>query len=296
MLNGLQKRWGVSGWQLAVILITFAVGGSLTGYAGRKILGLIDLDQAWLRIVLYILLITILWPLFVLLISIPFGQFSFFRKYITRVGRRFGIGEKGQKQAKLAQNARKIAIFASGTGSNAQKIIDHFRRNYDTRVVLIVTNNPSAGVLQIAKKEGINSLIIDKERFFKNDAFLPVLAEKGIDFIVLAGFLWKIPQKLLKAYPGKIINIHPALLPKYGGKGMYGHHVHDAVLAAGDTESGITIHYVDEQYDHGQVIRQVKCPVLPGDTALTLAARVHLLEHMHFPKVIEELISQKATL
>lgn len=191
----------------------------------------------------------------------------------------------------MSQKPIKLAIFASGKGSNAQKIITHFRWNPDIKVVLVVSNKSDAGVLDIAANTGIPSLIIDKERFFKNDAFLPYLAQNEVDFIILAGFLWKIPEKLISAFPGKILNIHPALLPKFGGKGMYGHHVHEAVLAAGEKESGITIHLVDEQYDHGKTIAQFTCPVLASDTADSLAERIHKLEHAHFPEVIEEFVT-----
>jgi phosphoribosylglycinamide formyltransferase-1 len=183
-----------------------------------------------------------------------------------------------------------IAIFASGGGSNAAKIIDHFKGHTRIQISLVVCNKAGAGVLQIAEKEGIKTLLIDKERFFQGDAYTTELQEAGIGLVVLAGFLWKIPATLIKAFPGKIINIHPALLPAYGGKGMYGRFVHQAVVDNEEPESGITIHYVDELYDHGQIIFQARCPVLPDDTADTLAARVLQLEHNHFPIVIEELI------
>ncbi|HTB52083.1 MAG TPA: phosphoribosylglycinamide formyltransferase [Ferruginibacter sp.] len=183
-----------------------------------------------------------------------------------------------------------IAIFASGAGSNAQKIIDHFRHHPTIKTGLIVCNKEGAGVLSIAQKENISFLMIDKERFFRGDAFVPDLKEHGIDFIVLAGFLWKIPVKLIQAYPNKIINIHPALLPKYGGKGMYGNFVHDAVIAAKEIESGITIHYVDELYDHGGVIFQASCEVDKTDTPAMLAKKIHQLEHLHYPRIVEEVI------
>ena len=184
----------------------------------------------------------------------------------------------------------RIAIFASGAGSNAQKIIDHFSDSDRINVSLVVCNKPGAGVLQIAAKEEIPSLVIEKEKFFRGNAYTDELQEAGIDFIILAGFLWKIPAALIRAYPGKIINIHPALLPAYGGKGMYGHHVHQAVIDHQEKESGITIHYVDEQYDHGDIIFQAKCPVLESDTADSLAGRIHQLEHQHYPAVIEQLL------
>ncbi|HTI91246.1 MAG TPA: phosphoribosylglycinamide formyltransferase [Puia sp.] len=189
---------------------------------------------------------------------------------------------------------KKIAIFASGAGSNAAKIIDHFRSHPNIKISLIVCNKPGAGVLDIAQKEGIPTLIIEKEIFFQGSAYLGELREKGVDFIVLAGFLWKIPSALVKAYPGRIINIHPALLPKYGGKGMYGRFVHEAVVEAKETETGITIHYVDELYDHGQVIFQERVPLSPEDTPGTVAQKVHRLEHLHFPKIIEAVVLANA--
>ena len=146
-------------------------------------------------------------------------------------------------------------------------------------------------MLGIAEREGIPVLLIEKEVFFRGGAYVDELLKKDIDFIVLAGFLWKIPEALVKAYPGRIVNIHPALSPKYGGRGMYGRFVHEAVIAASDRETGITIHYVDEQYDHGRPIFQAKVIVEPGDTPETLAKKVHLLEYEHFPRVIEEVIA-----
>lgn len=183
-----------------------------------------------------------------------------------------------------------LAIFASGTGTNAARIIEHFRGSSKVKVCLIVCNKPGAGVLGLAEREGIPSLLIEKEVFFRGGAYVDELRAKKIGFIVLAGFLWKIPEALVKAFPGKIVNIHPALLPKYGGKGMYGRFVHEAVIAAKDKESGITIHYVDEHYDHGQPIFQAKVIIDPGDTPETLAQKIHLLEYEHFPRVIEEVI------
>jgi len=291
MFNRLQQKWKVNGLQVALILSTFAIGGSLTGYVGRKLMNLFDIGPEWLWIVVYILLVTLLWPLAVLVVSIPFGQFRFFIRYLKKMGRRMGIisRESGVGSRELGA-VKRIAIFASGAGSNAQKIIDHFREKSQVEIALIVCNKPGAGVLEIAEKEGIPALLIEKERFFRGDAYIQVLKEKNIDLIVLAGFLWKIPVALIRAYPGKIVNIHPALLPKYGGKGMYGQFVHAAVIAAGEKESGITIHYVDEHYDHGDVIFQASCPVEVGDTVAVLAKRIHELEHKYFPVVVEELI------
>lgn len=191
---------------------------------------------------------------------------------------------------------KKIAVFASGAGTNAEKIIEKFRHHPTINVGLLVCNKPGAGVLDIAEKEEITTLLINQDQFFRGNAYLEELKNAGIDFIVLAGFLWKIPAILIKAFPHKILNIHPALLPSYGGKGMYGHHVHQAVLDNKEKESGISIHYVDEVYDHGQVLFQASCPVLEDDTALTLALRVAALEHEYYPPVIEKVISGIAAL
>ena len=183
-----------------------------------------------------------------------------------------------------------IAVFASWAGSNAEKLIQYFKDSVAGTVALVVCNKPTAGVLAIAEKEGTPSLLIEKEQFFRGDAYVPYLQERRIGFIVLAGFLWKIPQPLIDAYPTRIVNIHPALLPKYGGKGMYGQYVHEAVLHAGEVETGITIHYVDEHYDSGDIIFQTACPVLAADKLGDIAQRVHRLEHIHYPRVIEELL------
>jgi phosphoribosylglycinamide formyltransferase 1 len=185
-----------------------------------------------------------------------------------------------------------IAIFASGAGSNARQIIDHFSSSTVIKISLIVCNKPGAGVLNIAAAENIPYILIEKEKFFHGNGYADELKEKQIDLIVLAGFLWKIPDTLIKAYPHRIINIHPAPLPGFGGKGMYGNNVHAAVIAAGEKESGITIHYVDEHYDNGDIIFQAKCPVLPNDTPDSLAQRIHQLEHEHFPGVIAEVVGR----
>jgi len=181
---------------------------------------------------------------------------------------------------------QQIAIFASGAGSNAARIIDHFRHHPTIKISLVVCNKPGAGVLNIAAREHIPTLLIEKERFFRGDAYVPVLKELNIRFIVLAGFLWKVPSGLVQTYKGKIVNIHPALLPKYGGKGMYGRLVHEAVIAAKEKESGITIHYVDEVYDNGQIILQATCMITGDETPETLAKKVQVLEHRHFPAAV----------
>jgi phosphoribosylglycinamide formyltransferase 1 len=185
-----------------------------------------------------------------------------------------------------------VAIFASGAGSNAQQLINRFQHHPTIKIALVVCNKPDAGVLNIALRHNIPSIIIEKEIFFRGDAYVPMLQQHSIHFIVLAGFLWKVPATLIQHYPNKIINIHPALLPAYGGKGMYGHYVHEAVIANKETESGITIHYVDEHYDHGAAIKQVRCTVSDADTSETLAQKIHVLEHEWLGKVVEEEITR----
>lgn len=186
--------------------------------------------------------------------------------------------------------AKNIAIFASGSGSNAENIIRYFEGNEGINVRLIIANKSDAYILQRAENLGVPALVFLKKDWETAENILAALREYDIDFIVLAGFLLRVPDALLHAYPNKIINIHPALLPKYGGKGMYGDRVHQAVVAAGDTESGITIHYINEEYDEGEMIAQFKCTVNPNDTYEEVATKVHALEYEHFPKVIEEVL------
>ncbi len=185
-----------------------------------------------------------------------------------------------------------LIIFASGAGTNAKAIMDYFRANAAVRVSLIVCNKPGAGVLKIAEAEGIATLLINRADM-ETDAFIETLQSYHPKLIVLAGFLLKIPRVLTQLFPSKIINLHPALLPLYGGKGMYGAHVHEAVLKAGDKASGITIHYVNEGYDEGNIILQAHCPVLDNDTVASLAARIHGLEHFYLPRVVAFLVSSR---
>ncbi|PRD57259.1 phosphoribosylglycinamide formyltransferase [Sphingobacterium gobiense] len=187
---------------------------------------------------------------------------------------------------------KRIAIFASGSGSNAQKIMEHFKYSNLAEVALVLSNNPEAYVLQRADNFEIPSHIFDKKALYETDEIIDILKRLEIDLIVLAGFLWLVPQHLLKAFPNKIINIHPALLPKYGGKGMYGDRVHKTVLAAGDEEHGITIHFVNENFDEGEVIHQAKFKIEPEDTLEVIKFKGQQLEHQYFPKVIENLLKK----
>jgi phosphoribosylglycinamide formyltransferase 1 len=187
-----------------------------------------------------------------------------------------------------------IAIFASGGGSNALKIIEHFDGHPFINVALVVSNKQDAGVLTIAQNHGVPTLIIQRTAFYNTEDLLTNLEEYSIDFIVLAGFLWLIPAYLTRRFDHKMVNIHPALLPKYGGKGMYGMHVHEAVHAAKETQSGITIHYVNEHYDEGNIIFSATTPLAPTDTPKDIARKVLALEHQYFPIVIEQILSKKA--
>jgi phosphoribosylglycinamide formyltransferase-1 len=187
---------------------------------------------------------------------------------------------------------KRIAILASGSGTNAERIMSHFRENELAEVSIVLSNKPDAQVHQRAARFGVESRVFDRETFYGSTGITNLLLELGIDLIVLAGFLWLIPSDLLRAFPCRIVNIHPALLPGYGGKGMYGRHVHEAVIENGDRESGISIHYVNEVYDAGKIILQEKCEVKPGDTPETLAARVHELEYRYYPVVIEKLLRE----
>jgi phosphoribosylglycinamide formyltransferase-1 len=187
---------------------------------------------------------------------------------------------------------KRIAIFASGSGSNAQKIMEHFKRSADADVVLVLTNNPQAYVLQRADNFEIPSHIFSRQEFYETDEVIRILKNLQVDMVVLAGFLWLVPLSLLSAFPNKIINLHPALLPKYGGKGMYGDNVHQAVLANKEEESGITIHFVNEQFDEGEIIHQSKFRIDADDNLEMVKFKGQQLEHQHFPKVIENLLKK----
>lgn len=184
----------------------------------------------------------------------------------------------------------RIAVLASGSGTNAQRLVEHFEGSDTARVVLIGCDQPGAGVVQRAWDLGVPAYLFSGSEL-RHGCVQRELQAQRIDLVVLAGFLRLIPAPLIHAFPRRIINIHPALLPKYGGKGMYGNHVHEAIIAAGEKESGITVHYVNERYDEGEHLLQVKCPVLPGDTPSSLADRIHGLEHAHYPGVVESVVS-----
>lgn len=187
---------------------------------------------------------------------------------------------------------KRVVIFASGSGSNAENLIKFFHNSDNASVVQVLTNNPHAKVLDRCKKLKVSALSFNRIAFTQTEDVLNILKASQPDLIILAGFLWKFPENILKAFPNKVINIHPALLPKFGGKGMYGMHVHEAVVNNKETETGITIHYVNENYDEGAIIFQAKCDVLPNDTAEDVASKIHELEMKHFPKVVDDLLNE----
>jgi formyltetrahydrofolate-dependent phosphoribosylglycinamide formyltransferase len=308
MFKRLQEKWGVSTRQFWILFIVFGLTGCTTAVLTRYITAWLGMDAhtfwVW-KVLLRVGMLVFGYQFILLGYGALLGQWAFFWKYEKKLLRRLGVWslvfgvDKNRDQAtpnkpqtpNAKLQTKQIAIFASGAGSNAEKIIAYLKDHPAIRVSLIVCNKPDAGVISIAQNHGIRVLLIEKERFFSGDTYLPELKEAHIHFIVLAGFLWKIPEALIAAYPDKIINIHPALLPNYGGKGMYGMKVHEAVIAAGEKESGITIHYVNEHFDEGAPIFQAKCIIDGGDTPESLAQKIHVLEHRHFPEVVERVVS-----
>ena len=306
MFKRLQEKWGVSTRQFWILFIVFGLTGCTTAVLTRYItawLGM-DADTFWVwKLLLRVGMLVFGYQFILLSYGALLGQWAFFWKYEKKLLQKLGVWslESGVDENQLSRNklqtpnsglqTQHIAIFASGAGSNAEKIIGYLKGHPSILVSLVVCNKPGAGVISIAQNHGIPVLLIEKERFFGGDSYLPELKSAGIDFIVLAGFLWKVPEALIAAYPDKIINIHPALLPNYGGKGMYGMKVHEAVIAAGEKESGITIHYVNEHFDEGAPIFQAKCIIDGGDTPESLAQKIHALEHKHFPGVVERVVS-----
>ena len=303
-IKKLQEKWGLKPMAFWLVILTFALGGSLSGRLCSKILEIAFLEKNWAFWLIYPLVLTILWPFSVLFVSLFTGQYAFFKGYLGRVGAKL-VGGFSSTVEPTRTAPIHVAIFASGAGSNARKIIEYFENQSvsefsvaqpigknpkrDIKISLIVSNVPTAGVLDIANEKGIPTLLINKTTF-TSTGYLDALKNADIDFIVLAGFLWKVPEVLVNAYPKGIINIHPALLPNYGGKGMYGSKVHEAVIAAGETASGITIHWVDAHYDEGDIIFQATCVIESGDTPEILAQKIHALEHQHFAPTIEKLL------
>ena len=187
---------------------------------------------------------------------------------------------------------KRIAIFASGSGSNAQKLMEYFKKHQEAEVVIVLTNNPEAYVIQRADNFEIPTHIFDKYEFIETNDIVNLLKNLQIDLIVLAGFLWLIPNNLLEEFPNQIINIHPALLPKFGGKGMYGDRIHRTILEAGEVENGITIHFVNEKFDEGEIIYQSRFKIDKNDTLETIKFKGQQLEHLHYPRIVENLVQK----
>lgn len=291
MFNRLKKHWGADNKKLFLILLTFTITGSLTAWLSNKIPFWLLLEKfsiAWWfsKIIVFIFGYQVL----ILIVGYCLGLFPFFWNYEKKILRAFGFLKKKKKTDN--ENMKNICLFASGAGSNAEKIINYFKDNSSIRIVLIVCNNPTAGVISIAKRENIPCLLIQKSVLNKT-GYVDELSSYHIDLIVLAGFLLKIPDVMLEKYKGKIINLHPALLPEYGGAGMYGTAVHKAVLADNRQESGITIHYVDNKYDHGEIIFQKKCDINESDSIESLTGKIRTLEHQNFAPIIENLLREK---
>lgn len=292
MFKRLQQKWGVSTRQFWILFLVFGLTGTTTAILTRYITAWLGLgpDTSWVwKVLLRIIMLVFGYQVILLSYGALLGQWAFFWKYERKLLVRLKI----LKDVKNRKEGTAIAIFASGAGSNAGKIIEYLENHASIYVALIVCNKPGAGVLAIAARHKIPTLLIEKERFFRGDTYLPELKEYHVDFIVLAGFLWKVPVALINAYPDHIINIHPALLPKYGGKGMYGMKVHEAVINAGEKESGITIHYVNEHFDEGKHIFQASCIIDVDDTPASLAQKIHQLEHKHFPQQVVKLLEAK---
>ncbi len=289
MLTKLQLKWKVNETQLWLILLTFAVGGTLSGKLAKLVFGLMGLHFNFIGIMMYIVLVTLIWPFCVLGVSVLTGQIGFFRRYLSTLWSKI-LGKK---------KPVRVAIFASGGGSNAKQIIETLHSYPNTmhiQIALVLTNNPNTGVLLVAQNNQIPSAIIylkSKTECQAAAEYLAIMHQHNIDFIVLAGYLKKIPAGLIQQYPQKIINIHPALLPAYGGAGMYGIHVHNAVVAAAEKHSGITIHYVDEVYDHGKIIFQGTCELEVGETGESLSKKVLGLEHRYYTREVVGVVNKK---
>ena len=289
MFSRLKKHWKADNKKLFLILLTFTITGSLTAWLSSRIGIWLMLEKFsfgwWLtKIVVFIFGYQVL----ILIIGFCLGQFPFFWNYEKKILRSLHLLKKINAGENL--QIKNICLFVSGTGTNAQKIIDHFRNHPSIRIVLMVCNNPKAGAITIAKEQNIPLLLINRSAL-QEPAFVKQLSPYNLDLVVLAGFLLKIPETLLKAYPGKIINLHPALLPAYGGAGMYGAAVHKAVIADGQKESGITIHYVDDEYDHGEIIFQKRCLIDNNESIESLTGKIRSLEHENFALTIEKLLS-----
>lgn len=286
MFDKLQKKWGISGWRFFWVMIVFAFTGTTAAWLTAKITGWMNIESysfAWWSLKIGMLLIG--YQILLLSYGFIFGQFAFFWQYERKILASMRILPKLPVPAKLI-------VFASGAGSNAKRLIEYFNDDAEkskiARVTLIVCNKPEAGVIEIAEKAGIPVKMINRKEL-EIGAYDKELSKAG-QWIILAGFLLKIPPSLIQMFPQRIINIHPALLPLHGGNGMYGRHVHEAVLATGAMETGITIHFVNDKYDQGPTIFQARVMLDQNETPTTIASKIHELEHRHYPEQIEMLV------
>lgn len=290
MFERLKTKWKVSNSDLLLILLTFALTGTSTAWITRMITSWVPVAKwspEWIILKFSILLFG--YQILILIFGFLLGQFAFFWNYEKKILKRIGFFPNKYKKTV------RLAVFASGTGTNFRRIIDYFRNHKKISVSVLVCDNPGAGAMDIARENGIPVIQISKGDLMEGRDLKKILGKNRIDFLILAGFLKKIPPVLIEAYPRRIINIHPALLPKFGGKGMYGARVHEEVIRSGDAKSGITIHFVDEHYDSGDVIFQKECAVEKGETAESLARKIHKMEHEYFAPQIEKLADMQKT-
>lgn len=286
MLNKLQKKWGISGKRFFMVMVVFALTGTTAAWLTAEITGWLRIEKfsfAWWTLKVGMLLIG--YQILLLFYGFVFGQFDFFWHYERKILSHMRLLPPQPEPARLM-------VFASGAGSNAEKLIQYFNENSQkssiAKVTQIVCNKENAGVLKIAEKYDVPVMMIHKKEL-ERGAYNEDWKKHG-DWIILAGFLLKIPSSLVNTFPKRIVNLHPALLPLHGGRGMYGMRVHEAVLASGESETGITIHFVDDEYDHGETIFQARCTLQPNETPETLAQKIHQLEHLHYPEQIEKLV------
>ena len=290
MFKKLRQHWGVGPIDLFLILTTFALTGTTTAWITRVITSWVPASPwspSWITLKLIILVFG--YQILILIFGFLLGQFSFFWNYEKKILTRLGL--LAGRRKKMVR----LAVFASGTGTNFQRLIEEFRTDKKTSISLLVCDKPAAGALKIAEKNGIPVRITNPAELTEGLTLGEFLKENRIDYLILAGFLKKIPPHIIDLFPRRIINIHPALLPKYGGKGMYGAKVHEAVIRSGDRESGITIHFVDEHYDAGDIIFRKKCVVDEKETADSLAKKIHALEHENYGEQIKKLIESQNT-
>lgn len=291
MLKWLKNHWKVSYREMVLILLTFAITGSLTVWLSKKTIDWFEIEihslPYWMT---KIFIFLFGYQIIILTVGFLLGMFPFFWNYEKKILTRLRLWSFPEETLPVVERGvHRLAIFASGAGTNAQNLISYFKNHPSIKISVIVCSKPNAGVVTIAQKEGIPLLLVDKNDFYTH-GYGEELKKRGITHIILAGFLLKIPEVLIQNFSGRIYNLHPSLLPAYGGKGMYGKSVHNAVLMAGEKKSGITIHVVDASYDTGPIIAQFECVVDKNDTAESLAKKIHALEHQHFPRVLEEIL------